>query len=176
MKLHGLFQLLLLLHTTLSVASCSSIPPEEIVREKVITVTVPSVCPPCPEVNETNDADRELASIIRDISHYAAMSSEEQQEARSALSAKLDDKFAANHSDLIRLASLLSLRGNLQNDQRALDLLSAVRKSKEASEDLRQLAATFSRLLSVRVREMQKLQALNKMEKKLLQEKFGSPN
>ena len=149
-------------------------PAEEAAREEAQTAS--PACPPCPEADETNESDRELASVVRDISRYTAMTPEARQDAQKTLSAKLNDKIAANDSDRIRLAGLLSLRGNLQSDQRALELLATVRKSKETSEDLHQFAGTLSRLLSVRVREMQKLQALSEMEKNLLQEKIGNPN
>lgn len=172
MNLRHLFRFFLLF--LLFLTGCVSMPEEKVVREEA--QTTPLACSPCPEIDETTESDRELASVVRDISRYAAMTSEARQDAQKVLTTKLNDKIAANDPDRIRLAGLLSLRGNLQSDQRALELLASVRKSKETSEDLHQFAGMLSRLLSVRVREMQKLQALNEMEKNLLQEKIGSPN
>ena len=161
---------------TLFLTGCASLSKEETLSG---AGPVCPACPPCPEVaaDQTGDDDRELASVVRDISYYLAMSQEERQQKQKALAATiLNDKIAANDADRIRLAGLLSLHGNIQSDQRALELLTAARKNKETSENLRQLAAMMSRVLTVRAREMQKLQDLSEMEKKLLQEQIAPPN
>jgi|GEM_PF-4641877 hypothetical protein len=160
---------------TLFLTGCASLSKEE--TSSSADLVCPT-CPPCPKaaVDHASDDDRELASVVRDISYYLAMSQEERQQKQKALTAILNDIIAANDADRIRLAGLLSLRGGIQSDQRALELLTTARKNKETSENLRQFAAMMSRVLTVRVREMQKLQDLNEMERNLLQEQIAPPN